>query len=135
MDFDRNYDIDKLYEAIKDCRDVDYAINAFNELKSSDNRRYLEYLEKMKVLFIVSSDYSYLSTAALIFSELKIHSAVPLIIAKLLSGKFDDNGGTFLFCLIPLRKKFFYMELESLWSRKISWEMKQKLILMGIEEP
>ena len=135
MDFNRKYDIDSLYEAIQNCNDVDNAVKSLKELKLEEGNRYIECLEKMKVLFILSNDYSYLSTSALIFSELKIHSAVPLIVAKLLSGNFDDNGGTFLFSLMPLRKKHFYVELETLWSREISWEMQQKLVMMGIEEP
>lgn len=135
MDFKRTYDIDSLYESIQSCTDVDNAVELFKGLKLEDDSRYFGYLEKMKVLFILSNEYSYLSTSALIFSELKVHSAAPLIVAKLLSGKFDDNGGTFLFCLMALRKKHFYTELESLWSREISWEMKQKLVMMGIEEP
>jgi hypothetical protein len=135
MDSNKRHDIDSLYEVIQSCKDVDKAVESLKELKIKKPDRYIEYLEKMKVLFVLSDEYSYLSTSALIFSELKVHSAVPLIMAKLLSGKFDDNGGTFLYCLMPLRKKYFYEELGSLWSRDISWEMKQKLVMMGIDEP
>jgi len=135
MDFSKEYDIDSLYEVVHSCTDFENAVESFKKLKILESSRYSEYLEKMKVLFVLSDEFNYLSTAALIFGELKVHSAVPLIIAKLLSGKFDNNGGTFLYSLMSLRKKHFYTELELLWSRDISWEMKQKLVMMGIDEP
>jgi len=135
MDFRKKYDIDTLYEAIRKCNDIDKAVESLKELKTFEGNRYTEYLEKMKVLFILSDEYEFLSTSAMIFSELKLHSVAPLIVSKLLSGKFDDSGGTFLFCLMPLRKSHFYEELQSLWSRDISWETEQKLLMMGIDEP
>lgn len=100
--------------------------------KKQDIQKYNQLIERLKILFVNTDEYDFLSTASLIFGELKIHSAVHLIVAKLLSGKFDDSGGTFLYALFSLRKTYVREDLRKLWSRNISWEMKQKLEMMKI---
>ncbi len=133
-DFNKKYDIDSLYSLIKSNNDIDLIIDRFRWLKNNSYTNYYEYIEKIKVLFILSDEYEFLSTAALIFNEFKVHSAVPLIVAKLLSGKYDDSGGTFLYSLLGLRIKRFKEELNLLWQREISWEMQQKLELLNIPQ-
>ncbi len=89
-------------------------------------------IERLKILYSNTNEYDFHSTASLIFSEFKIHSAVHLIVAKLLSGKFNDCGGTFLYALLPLNKNNVRDELSTLWTKDISWEMEQKLMMMNI---
>ena len=128
-------DINALYEYISVSNDIDTVLNFLEKIKSNNKSLFDIYIERLKILFALSDSYNFLSTCSLVFSEFKIHSSVHLIVAKLLSGKFDDSGGTFLFSLIPLRKHNVIDELRSLWSREISWEMKQKLLIMNISPP
>jgi hypothetical protein len=135
MDSNKNYDIDALFFVIKSSHDIDQVFDTFKYLEEHKKNLYNGYIEKLKVLFVNSEEYEFLSTAALIFNEFKIHSTAPLLVAKLLNGNFDKNGGTFLYSLIGLRKSFFMKELQSLWLRNISWEMEQKLDLLGVSDP
>ena len=128
----KKFDIDSIYNFIKDSNDIDELYNVFQTTKNRDKELFNSYVAKLKVLFSLSEEYEFLSTAALIFGKFKIHSSAHLIVSKLLSGKFDDCGGTFLYSLIPLRKKYFIDELSVLWNREITWEMEQHLKILNI---
>jgi len=127
------FDLNKLKKYISSTKDIDSVFECFNKIKLENKMLFNLYIEKLKILFVLSDDYSFLSTSSLIFSEFKIHSAVHLIVAKLLSGKFNDSGGTFLYSLMSLKKNQVVEELRSLWSKEISWEMEQKLLMMNIK--
>jgi hypothetical protein len=134
-DLDDNFtkfELDRLYHYIINSRDIDETLRLIKVAKEQDIQIYNLFIERLKILYVSTDEYDFLSTASLIFGELKIHSAVHLIVAKLLSGKFDDCGGTFLYSLFSLRKTYVKEDLRNLWSRNISWEMKQKLEMMKI---
>ena len=135
MDFKSEYNIDSLYELIEGCIEIDELLDWFKDVKKNQREIFNGYIEKMKILFILSKEYSYISTSAIVFKEFKIHSSVPLIVAKLLSGKFNKSGGTLLYSLSPLKKKYVIEELKVLWDWEISWEMEQMLIMMNIDPP
>ena len=83
---------------------------------------------------MLSNDYNFYSTCALLFSIVKVHSSVHLIVAKLLSGNLDEHGSVLLNSLFGLKKTAFEHELKTLWKKPISWEMKQHLVILGIHE-
>ncbi|MBK9256157.1 MAG: hypothetical protein IPM42_11775 [Saprospiraceae bacterium] len=131
--FKDEYDIYSINKLIIDNRDFEEIVKFLSKTKKVNKRKYFEFIEKMKVIFAMSDDYEFLSTASLIFNEFKVHSAVPFIVAKLLKGDFDSCGGTFLYSLISLNLRHLKSELEILWERDITWEMEQKLMLLGIK--
>lgn len=130
-----NLNINNLYEYISSSNNIDNVIVFLETIKLKNKSLFDKYIERLKILFAMSDDYNYLSTCSLVFSEFKIHSSVHLIVAKLLSGKFDDNGGTFLYAMLSLKKNKVLDELSSLWDREISWEMEQKLLMLKISPP
>lgn len=114
------YDLKDLYNYISDSRDIDEVLRLIKVAKNQDIQIYNQFIERLKILYVNTDDYEFLSTASLVFEELRIHSATHLITAKLLSGKFDDCGGTFLYALFSLRKTYVREDLRKLWSRNIS---------------
>ena len=89
-------------------------------------------IDKLKVIFINSNDMSLLNTIALVFSTFLIHSSVPLIISKLVSGRHNQEGGTLVYALWSLKKQSFKDDLIALKKEDISYEMQLLLDAMGI---
>jgi hypothetical protein len=89
-------------------------------------------IDKLKVIFINSNDMSLLNTIALVFSAFLIHSSVPLIISKLVSGRHNQEGGTLVYALWSLKKQSFKDDLIALKKEDISYEMQLLLDAMGI---
>jgi hypothetical protein len=89
-------------------------------------------IDKLKVIFINSNDMSLLNTIALVFSTFLIHSSVPLIISKLVSGRHNQEGGTLVYALWSLKKQSFKDDLIALKKEDISYEMQLMLDAMGI---
>ena len=121
-----------LYEYIKNSTDIEDVEVFFQSIKNNDPKAFKTIIEQLKILYVECDDYDFLSSASILFGEFKIHSSAHLIVAKLLSGKFNDSGGTFLYSLFSLKKVFVKEELRVLWERDISWEMKYKLEMMNI---
>ena len=69
-------------------------------------------IDKLKVIFINSNDMSLLNTIALVFSAFLIHSSVPLIVSKLVSGRHNQEGGTLVYALWSLKKQSFKDDLD-----------------------
>lgn len=92
-------------------------------------------IKELKIAFIKSEGILELNKIALVFQTFKIHSSVPLIIEKLSSDKFDDNGGTLVYALEGLRIKDYRSSLVKISKRKsISWEMKAMFDILGIKK-
>ena len=89
-------------------------------------------IDKLKVIFINSNDMSLLNTIALVFSAFLIHSSVPLIVSKLVSGRHNQEGGTLVYALWSLKKQSFKDDLIALKKEDISYEMQLLLDAMGI---
>lgn len=126
--------LDALQEFIASSNDVDLLVKQSKALRAENAKLYSVFLEKLKLLFVLSDDYNFYSTCALLFSELKVHSSVHLIVAKLLSGNLEEHGSVLLNSLFGLKKKAFEHEIRTLWKKPISWEMKQHLVILGIYE-
>ena len=114
--------------------DIEHLESFLKELKRENVKEFKVYLERLKLVFINSNDILLLNKIAMLFSEFKIHSSVSLIVAKLLSTKHDDEGGTLVYALDGLRKSFFNDDLRTLWGKKISYEMEQMLLMIGVDE-
>ena len=89
-------------------------------------------IDKLKVIFINSNDMSLLNTIALVFSAFLIHSSVPLIISKLVSGRHNQEGGTLVYALWSLKKQSFKDDLIALKKEDISYEMQLMLDMMEL---
>lgn len=88
--------------------------------------------DKIKVSFVNNQDIDYLNVVSMLFYEFRIHSAAPIIVAKLLSGKHNNCGGTLIYSLLSLRKGSLKEELTQLWSKNISYEMEQMLEMLEV---
>jgi hypothetical protein len=89
-------------------------------------------IDKLKVIFINTNDISLLNTIALVFSTFLIHSSVPLIISKLVSGRHNQEGGTLVYALWSLKKQSFKDDLIALKEEDISYEMQLMLDMMKL---
>ena len=89
-------------------------------------------IDKLKVIFINSNDMSLLNTIALVFSAFLIHSSVPLIVSKLVSGRHNQEGGTLVYALWSLKKQSFKDDLIALKKEDISYEMQLMLDMMEL---
>jgi hypothetical protein len=95
------------------------------DLKGNDARLFQKNIKSLKDTFEDSGSITYLNKIALVFSTFKIHSAVPLIVEKLLSGKYNTNGGTLVYALTGLKRKKYYSLLVKIsQDSTISYEMK-----------
>jgi hypothetical protein len=112
--------------------DLETFETSLEELKLHDRKKFLQTMNRMKLLFIEIDDIRLLNQMSLLFSSFSIHSAVPLVISKLISGSYDESGGTLIYSLKGLRIFDFKEELAHLWERDISYEMKQMLKLINI---
>jgi hypothetical protein len=89
-------------------------------------------IDKLKVIFINTENIRTLDIIALMFSAFLIHSSVPLIISKLVSGRHNQEGGTLVYALWSLKKQSFKDDLIALKKEDISYEMQLMLDAMGI---
>ncbi len=89
-------------------------------------------IDKLKVIFINTENIAILNRLALVFSTFLIHSSVPLIISKLVSGRHNQEGGTLVYALWSLKKQSFKDDLIALKEEDISYEMQLLLDAMGI---
>jgi hypothetical protein len=110
-------------------------IDHFSEIKEKDLHAFRENIKQLKVLFVKSESISELDKIAYVFKRFKIHSGVPLIVEKLLTGNFDDCGGSLVYALDGLRKNQYRKRLIKICKRKtISWEMKAMFYKIGIRK-
>lgn len=103
--------------------DIDKAEDIISELKLKDKKAFNKLIDVLKVNFILLDDILLLNKLALIFSTFKIHSAVPLIIGKLVKGNYVETGGTLVYALKGLRIRSFEEYIAGLRSSDISYEM------------
>ncbi|HNL08821.1 MAG TPA: hypothetical protein PKH93_14680, partial [Chitinophagales bacterium] len=89
-------------------------------------------IDKLKVIFINTENIRTLDIIALMFSTFLIHSSVPLIISKLVSGRHNQEGGTLVYALWPLKKQSFKDDLIALKEEDISYEMQLMLDMMKL---
>ncbi|MEO7174281.1 MAG: hypothetical protein ABIV51_00615 [Saprospiraceae bacterium] len=89
-------------------------------------------MNKLKLIFLMSSDIEILTKIALVFNTFLIHSSVPLIVSKLLDKKYHKRGGTLAYALLGLKKGDFMEELKGLKDKNISYEMRHMLELNNI---
>lgn len=113
--------------AAVDSAEIDVIERELHQLKQENKALYFCYIDKLKVYFILSDSIEKLNKLALVFSTFKIHSAVPLILSKLLSGKYDTEGGTLLYSLLGLKRVHFKEELQEMENRNNSFEMNSML--------
>ncbi|MDZ4747199.1 MAG: hypothetical protein SH808_01835 [Saprospiraceae bacterium] len=99
-------------------------------LKNENKSLFRCYIDKLKVYFILNENIEIINKLSLIFSTLKIHSSVPLILSKLIDGKYDTEGGTLLFSLLGLKRTNFKDKLKEISKRDISFEMKSMLKML-----
>lgn len=91
-------------------------------------------IKELKIAFVKSEDILELNKISLVFQTFKVHSSVPLIVEKLISGKFDTNGGTLVYALGGLRIKNYRLSLVKISKRKsIIWEMQAMFDLIGVK--
>lgn len=101
-------------------------------MKRDNRNNYLITLERLKLSFILEKDILNLNKLAIVFSDLKVHSAVPLIISKLISDEFRDSSGTLIYSLKGLKINHFQPELHSLRGKEINYEMDKMLAKIGV---
>ncbi len=89
-------------------------------------------IDKLKVIFINTENIAILNRLALVFSTFLIHSSVPLIISKLVSGRHNQEGGTLVYALWSLKKQSFKDDLIALKEEDISYEMQLMLDMMKL---
>ena len=89
-------------------------------------------IDKLKVIFINTENIATLNRLALVFSTFLIHSSVPLIISKLVSGRHNQEGGTLVYALLSLKKQNFKDDLIALQKEDISYEMQLMLDMMNL---
>jgi hypothetical protein len=112
--------------------EIDVLEKHLYRLKNKDSKAFHGVIDKLKFHFILSQDIALLNKLALIFSTFKIHSAVPCIVAKLHSGKHNQQCGTLVYALKGLRINDFKMELMALGKMKISYEGQVMLSRLNI---
>jgi hypothetical protein len=117
-------------ELIK-LNDIDNIEKILFKLRKVNTENFNKVIDKMKVIFISSDKIELLNKISLVFSTFKIHSSVPIIMEKLLSEKYNQNGGTLVYSLTGLKRNNFKHELIQLKKKKISFEMKQMLAMLG----
>lgn len=117
-----------------EINEIEYLKSYFIDIKKNKTSLYKLYVDKLKVLFINSNDILIIDKIAMLFKELKVHSSVPLIVSKLLTYNFKDNGGTLIYSLNGLKILHFIDDLQTLWKHNISYEMQQMLYMIGVDE-
>ncbi|HRY33822.1 MAG TPA: hypothetical protein P5531_12720 [Bacteroidales bacterium] len=115
--------------------DIEIIESSLRVLKSHDKKKFIQTINRMKLIFIEIDDIQILNKISLIFSAFSIHSSVPILIGKLISGKYDNNGGTLVYSLKGLKFLDYKEELSYLWEKNISYEMKEMLKLINIYPP
>ena len=94
----------------------------FNKNKSQFENPVDDYDKKIKFQLLVG----------IIVSAFLIHSSVPLIVSKLVSGRHNQEGGTLVYALWSLKKQSFKDDLIALKKEDISYEMQLMLDMMEL---
>lgn len=103
-------------------------------LKNLDDKDLHTEIDSYKVIFILSNNLFIINKLALVFSDIKDNTCVPLIISKILSGKIGMNAGTLIYSLIDLDYSNFKSVLIEIKNKlNLSYEMESMLNMLDLE--
>ena len=113
---------------------IDALEKEYNDVRTTPYNLKSDKLQDLIACFISTDEIEAVNNMSMLIAYLNIDIAPSLIIGKLLSGRYNNNGGTLLYSLLDLDYKGFESELKSLWRLPISYEMQNMLQLLQISE-